>query len=328
MRFQTLDREETILRDIKDGAPVSLERALLVLSGLKTDAEIISYQEKIDGIFGRFANKCDRKNLADQPKPPSYLHRTIAQCLFEYLWNSKPKRFGECFLLSDVVDAQLNPDVHGVVGTCIGLTSLYSVLGLRAGLDLTLLVASDHLLNRLRVGQQAIDMDHTDPQGFDCHKCKDYPEFSLLSLTANVLNSRGLSNERNGQMAAAKTDYEKAILINPEYANAFNNRGNMKFGDEDLEGAIADYTEAIRLSPGFCEAYCNRGMAKHRLGRYEEARQDYHLAMSTNSDYSDTRTCLQALDTIKHSKPPAGKINSRRSDGSQLIAAAAKQLTS
>jgi tetratricopeptide (TPR) repeat protein len=224
----------------------------------------------------------------------------LAQCLFEYLWNSKPKRFGEDFLLTDVVDAQLNPDVHSVVGTCVGLTSLYSVLGLRAGLNLTLLLASDHLLSRLRVGQQSIDIDHTDPQGFDCRNCTEFREFPLITLFANVLNSRGLRNETRGQAAAAKADYDKAILVNPAYANAINNRGNLRFREGDLEGAIADYTEAIRLSPGFCEAYCNRGMAKHRLGRYDEARRDYHLAMSTNEDYADARACLQVLDDTEH----------------------------
>ena len=300
MNLQTSNLEEAILCDIRGGAPVSLESALLVLSGLTTDAEIRSYQHKIDSIFTRFTDKFDSSVLAHQPKPPLYWHRTIAQTLFEYLWNSKPKRFGESFLLADVVDAQLNPDVHSVVGTCVGLTCLYSVLGLRAGLNLTLLVASDHLLSRLRIGQQTIDIDHTDPQGFDCRNCDDFSEFPLITLTANVLNSRGLRNQASSQMAAAKTDYNKAILVNPEYANAFNNRGNIRFVDGDLAGAITDYTNAIRLSPGFCEAYCNRGIAKHRLGRYDEAHRDYRLAMSINADYADARACLQALDDMEH----------------------------
>jgi tetratricopeptide (TPR) repeat protein len=308
MGLPTLDYEETILRDLKDGTPVSLERALLVHSGLKTDDEVRSYQLKIDDIFGRFRNKCDNKNLSAQSRPPSYLHRQIAKCLFEYLWSSKPKRFGEHFLLADVVDAQLNSDVHHLVGTCVGLASLYSVLGLRAGLDLSLLVDLDHLLSRLRVGRQTIDIDHTDPQGFDCQCREGFREFPLLTLTANVLNSRGLRNEKSGRFLAAKADYQKAIWVNPEYANAYNNRGNMRFWDEDIEGAIADYTEAIRLNPCFCEAYCNRGMANHRLGRYDEARQDYDMAVSTNSEYSDARRCLQLLDDIGHSKPPAGKV--------------------
>jgi tetratricopeptide (TPR) repeat protein len=303
VNLHALDHEDTILLDIKDGKPVSFERALLVLSGLKTEAEIRSYQDKIDDIFGRFLKKCDHKNLCEWSRPPAYLHRPLAKCLFEYLWNSKPKRFGESFLLTEVVDAQLDSNVNRLVGTCVGLTALYSVLGLRAGLDLSLLVALDHLLSRLRVGQQTIDMDHTDPQGFACRSGDGFREFPLLTLTANVLNSRGLKNEASGQVMAAKADYQKAILANPEYANAYNNRGNMRFWDEDIEAAIADYTEAIRLHPSFCEAYCNRGMAKHRLGRYAEARQDYNMAMSTNAEYGDARKCLQLLGDIEHNKP-------------------------
>ena len=300
MSIQTSDHEEEILHSIKKGKAVSLERALLVLSGLKTDEEFRSYQLKIDDIYGRFLKKCNNKSLSDQPRLPSYLHRPIAKCLFEYLWSSKPKRYGESFLLTDVVDAQINSDLHHSVGTCVGLTSLYSILGLRAGLELSLVGALDHLLTRLRVGQQTIDIDHTDPQGFDCRNWQGFREFPLLTLTANVLNSRGLRSEHGGKFVAAKADYQKAILVNPEYANAHNNRGNMRFWDEDIEGAIADYTEAIRLAPSFCEAYCNRGMAKQKLGRYDEARQDYNMALSRNVDYSDARRCLQSLDDIEH----------------------------
>ena len=154
MNLQTLDHEETMLHDMKNGLSIPLEEVLLVLSGLKTDDEIRSYQYKIDDILGRFQNKCGKENPFNHSKLPLYLHRSIAQCLFEYLWISKPKRFGEYFLLTDVIDAQLDPDVHRPIGTCVGLTSLFSVLGLRAGLHLSLLVDSEHLLSRLRVGEQ------------------------------------------------------------------------------------------------------------------------------------------------------------------------------
>jgi len=296
--LQTLDYEETILHDIRDGILISLEKVLLVLSGLKTNEEISCYQHKIDDLVGRFQNKCSKENPLNHSKLPLYLHRSISQCLFEYLWTSKPKRFGGYFLLTDVIDAQLNPDVHSSVGTCVGLTSLFSVLGLRAGLHLSLLMDSEHLLSRLRVGEQMIDIDHTDPQGFNCRNCQDFSEFPVLMLAANVLNCRGLRNERNGKFIAAKEDYQKAILVNPYYANAYNNRGNMTLLGEDVEGAIVDYDEAIRLNPSFCEAYCNRGMAKQKLGRYDEARLDYNMAMRMNSDYTDARKCVRLLDEL------------------------------
>ena len=72
----------------------------------------------------------------------------------------------------------------------------------------------------------------------------------------------------------------------------------MRFRGEDIEGAIVDYDDAIRLNPCFCEAYCNRGMAKQKLGRYDEARLDYNMAMGTNSGYTDARRCVQLLDEL------------------------------
>ena len=301
----TQDKERTMLLDIRNGAPVSLESALLVLSGLQTDRGVLSYQHKIDDIFSRFQKKCDITGPSGLSRPPAYLHGPIAECLFKYLWTSKPKRFGDHFLLADVVDAQLDPDVHRTVGTCVGLTSLYSVLGLRAGLNLSLLVNSDHLLGRIRVGGQTIDVDHTDPQGFDCVVGESFREFALLTLTANVLNSRGLRDEKEGEFAAAGEDYDKAVLVNPEYANARNNRGNIRFRENDLEAAVADYTGAIRLNPAFREAWCNRGMANQRLGRRDEARRDYDMAVNADPDYEDARECLRLLDQIEQGAPQA-----------------------
>ncbi len=303
MNLPTTYHEAAIVRHIADGTSVHLETALLVLAGLETPEAIRSYESKIDTIFSRYLSKDNNRRYLDQSRPPSYLHRAIAKSLFEYLWNSKPKRFGEHFLLTHVVDAQLNTSLDLAVGTCIGLTSLYSVLGLRLGLNLSLLMNLDHVRSRLRVGHQVVDIDHTDPQGFDATNPDGFREFPLLTLLANVLNSRGLQNESNNQLRAARTDYEKAVLVNPEYANAYNNRGSMKFRDADLTGAIADYTEAIRHHPHFCEAYCNRGMAYHKLGRYNEARLDYRMAMATNPDYQDARTCLQLLEAVDRPKP-------------------------
>ncbi len=286
-----------------DGMVVSIERTLLVLSGLEAEQDLHSYECKIEDIFARFLKKCNLTHFSDPSNPPLYLHRDIAECLFQYLWNSKPKRFGDHFLLADVIDAQLDANISHAVGTCIGLTSLYSVLGLRAGLNLSLLVNADHMLSRLRVGRESLDMDHTDPQGFDCRSSSEFRELPLWTLAANVLNSRGLRHEMSGRFQDARADYERAIAVNPDYANAYNNRGNMRFRDADLQGAVADYTDALRLDPTFAEAHCNRGMAWQKLERYKEARDDYTRALSLDSGYGDAMRCLELLDEIESTEP-------------------------
>ena len=228
--------------------------------------------------------------------PPLYLHVDIGRRLFEYLWNSKPRRFGEPFLLAEVVEAQRDADGHRPVGNCVGLTSLFSVLGLRAGLRLSLLVGAHHVLNRLRVGDRFLDLDHTDPLGFDCRIGEGFRELPLQALTASVLNCRGLRRERSGRFEAALQDYDMAVRIRPDYANAYNNRGNMKYRLGELDGAVRDYGEAVRLNPSFAEAFCNRGMARHRLGDFEGARHDYVKALALDPADEDARRCLKLLE--------------------------------
>ena len=288
------DHEGPVLEAlVRNPAPALLERALLVLAGLASEQEIQAYQNKIDRVHRYFLDKCKRHQPVAAGRIPLYRHHSIALCLFECLWNSKPRRFGDRYQLTEVIDAQLDPELRRPVGNCIGLTALYSVLGLRIGLDLSVLAASAHVLSQLRIGDRIIDLEHTDPDGFDCRVGAEFVEFPVSLLSAHVLNSRGLSREKEGRFAAAGADFCKAILIHPAYANAFNNRGNARGREGDLAGAIADYTEAIRLDSSFCEAYCNRGVARLRSGRFREAQADFNAALAINPDYGDARVVLE-----------------------------------
>ncbi len=300
--MKMLDAEPRILEELSRRRDQALESALLVISGCTTTQGMTACRGKIDAIFRRFAEKCTALGQSGTSVPPVYRHADIARDLFEYLWTSKPRRFGKAFLLAEVVDAHLDPDPHRPVGNCVGLTSLFSVLALRAGLKLSALVSPDHLLSRLHAGEDAIDLDHTDPQGFDCRATGDFHEFPLWTLVANVLNCRGLAHECAGNASAARSDYERAIQINPSYANAWNNRGNTRAALGDLSGAVEDYSEAIRIRPGFFEAYCNRGMARQRLGRLELACEDYRASLELRPDYGDALTCLSGLE-----QTPVGK---------------------
>jgi tetratricopeptide (TPR) repeat protein len=214
--------------------------------------------------------------------------RSIAKWLFEYLWNTKPRRSDSNFLLTDVINAQLSPDVNQKVGSCVGLTSLYTVLGLREGLNLTILVSDTHVVNRLRVDDSIDTIDNTDPLGFDCQlKEEEFLECPPVKLIANVLNSRGMAWERVAKVEKAREDYTKAIEINPDYANAYNNLGNIKSKQGDYAGAIEDYNSAISLNGLFVEAHCNRGIAKEDLGDLTGAVEDYSRAIELDSDYGD-----------------------------------------
>ena len=283
-----MDFEEKLIQDLKAGKSVSLERGLLIISGLKTEGEIETYTQKLDQIYNGFIEKLTSKSPVSLSTLREYMTASLAKSLFEYLWNTKPRRCDSNFLLTDVIDAQLDPEVNRKVGSCVGLTALFTVLGLREGLNLTILVSDSHMVNRLRVDDTIYNVDNTDSLGFDYSiDEKDFLEYPSLMLLANVLNSRGMDQERLENFEQAKADYNKAIEINPEYANAYNNRGNIKAKQADYKGAIEDYNRAIELNSQFVEAYCNRGIAKENLGDHYEALENFDRAIEINSEYID-----------------------------------------
>ena len=282
------DLENKLVENVKEGKNISLERGLLILSGLRREEEIESYSEKLNQIHSGFIAKLKARSPWILSTARKYTVGSRAEFLFRYLWNTKPKRCNGNFLLTDVIDAQLDPDIDRKVGQCVGLTSLYSVLGEREDLELTIFVRSEHMINRLRVDDTVYNIEHTDPLGFDCNLDEaSFIEYPTIFLLAHIFNSRGLMKEKKKDFKEACKDYNKAIEINAEYANAFNNRGNMKSKLEDHSGALSDYDRAVALNIRFVEAYCNRGIVKHNLGDLSEAIKDFDRSIELDPGYVD-----------------------------------------
>jgi tetratricopeptide (TPR) repeat protein len=288
----TDDPEERIIEEIKSGDDVSLERSLLVISGLTAEQEISGYGRKLDTIHDGYLKSLASRFPIGVPPRPEHTVVFRAQILFEYLWNAKPRRCDGNVLLTDVIDAQLSADPREPVGSCVGLTSLYTVLGLREGLRLTVLTNGSHVLNRLTSYERTWNIENTDPLGFAC----DLPDGSLVEypavmIVAHVLNGRGLAREKANDLTAAERDYTKAIYLNPAYATAYNNRGTIRFLRQDYGLALADYERAIELDPGFVEAHFNCGLVKVHMGRHSEAIEDFDRVLSLDEDYKDAQTC-------------------------------------
>jgi len=288
--------EETVVKQVEMGREVDLEYGLLVISGLTRDEQFAEYEEKIGAVQQNFQRKLARRWPTAQPnRESSQIART--RLLFDYLWLSKPKRCNDSYLLTHVVDAQLDSNLQVTVGSCVGLTSLFTVLACREGLELTVMVSDSHIMNRLSVDNSVINIDNTDPLGFNCLIDTDrFREFPAIGLLACVINSRGYAKEKAGQLEAAMEDYNLAIRLNPEYAKPYNNRGSIKFKQIDYLGAIQDYELAIGLDPCFADAYYNRGLARAKLQDFQGARADLHRAVELDPDNEDA---IQGREIIK-----------------------------
>ncbi|MFN8117292.1 MAG: tetratricopeptide repeat protein [Bacteroidia bacterium] len=71
--------------------------------------------------------------------------------------------------------------------------------------------------------------------------------------------------------------YNKAIdlIKNPKY---YNNRGCVLHSLDNIEDAISDYNQAILLNPNNGQYYYNRGGAYYAVKRNDEARRDWQKA--------------------------------------------------
>ncbi len=263
------DLETLVIEGLKNG-DCSIERALLVVSGLD-ERGIRNYQQKLDSIqddFERWHSEIPER----------------ARALFDYLWETKPNRYSDDFLLANVIDNHLADDKHAKVGNCLGLTSLYTVLGTRLGLEMAVLFDEEHILSLLSYHGQEIVIENTKNIGFDCNlkERQRFQKGDLKILVSYAFSSRGNAKQNLGDLKGVIQDHNKALELKPDYAYAFSNRGVAKADLGNLKGAIKDYNKAIELKPDDAFAFYNRGLAKYCLGDLEGAKRDSERAHELN----------------------------------------------
>ena len=120
---------------------------------------------------------------------------------------------------------------------------------------------------------------------------KDYDKAIQLDPNLAVAyNNRGNTKHEMGQHEDAIKDCDKAIQLDPNLAVAYNNRGNTKRAMGQYEDAIKDYDKAIQLDPNYAVAYYNRGVvANYKLGRVNEARQDFQKTLTLAREAGDKK---------------------------------------
>lgn len=74
---------------------------------------------------------------------------------------------------------------------------------------------------------------------------------------ARLYRSEGLEQQRQGNLSAAVTCYQKAIALDPAYAVSYNDLGIIYEARGLLGLAEANYLEAIRRDSGYASAYSN-----------------------------------------------------------------------
>ncbi len=85
-----------------------------------------------------------------------------------------------------------------------------------------------------------------------------------------------------GEFAAAITNYNQALKLQPDDAKIYYKRALVHYEIGDYEQAIEDYNQAIKINFNDAKAYSKRGLARYQLGDYEAAIEDYNQAIRIN----------------------------------------------
>jgi len=93
----------------------------------------------------------------------------------------------------------------------------------------------------------------------------------LAQNEATFYRGEGQRLQKIGDLQGAQIAYQKAVLLNPNYAQAHNDLGVILEKRGDAQGAEAAYLQAIQMNPALGAAQSNLGLLYERLGRLQEA---------------------------------------------------------
>lgn len=112
-------------------------------------------------------------------------------------------------------------------------------------------------------------------------------------VTAVTLNKMGIAYHHLFALDEARKDYQKALLIRPDYPEAINNLGAADFVQGRYKDAIKLYRKALRLMPHSAVIAANLGTAYFARGKYSSGLEAYQTAFRLDpSVFSDDATTL------------------------------------
>jgi S1-C subfamily serine protease len=119
----------------------------------------------------------------------------------------------------------------------------------------------------------------------------DYDRVLVLNPQfEEVYFRRGIARSLLKDWQGADADYTRAIEIKPEYAQAYLHRGSVRNTLANWQGAKSDFDFALALDPNILAAYIGRGVARCELNDCQGGLKDYNRAIALNPNYADAYT--------------------------------------
>ncbi|MEH6487358.1 tetratricopeptide repeat protein [Hyphomonas oceanitis] len=99
------------------------------------------------------------------------------------------------------------------------------------------------------------------------------------SPTVDMIMERAVDAQTVGEYDTARALYDRAIMIEPDYAEAWSRRASLFLNDENFPEALRDLNEALRLEPRHFGAWAGLGIMMETMGAEKEALAAYRQAL-------------------------------------------------
>ena len=123
-------------------------------------------------------------------------------------------------------------------------------------------------------------------------------------LKLGAYNNLGALERATGNLSAAKTAFQTAVNIDPNFATGYYNLGLTLKAMGNLTEAIAAYNKAISINPQYAEAYQNLGVVLLKAGLVADSLAAFNQAISLHDEQNPVaaqqlRQGLQDMGLIK-----------------------------
>ena len=145
------------------------------------------------------------------------------------------------------------------------------------------------LRNYLPYGRELLD------QGLDAAALLAFERAAQANPSAPTLYRLGTLLIKGGDVARARTAFERALAMQPDLAEASNDLGALLAQEGAIEQAIERFRAAIAATPEYPDALNNLGYAMLLTGRDDEARALYERALALQPDFPEALNNLGML---------------------------------
>lgn len=111
-----------------------------------------------------------------------------------------------------------------------------------------------------------------------------------------ILFNLALVYQDLGNIEEAKKQYDNILAYHKDDIRALFNLGFVALiYEKDYDAAVGYFTKVLEQEPDYVEALTNRGIAFEEMKKFEQARDDYKLALKFNASYEPAINGLNRL---------------------------------